>query len=211
MKRLHSKPIFSFLFLSLTASATNPSNPTDVAQAGYMEFLKSPLQNKRFCEEHGITEQDIQGPITLGEPYHLQCMTPDHIMSYSYGMPLNKIIENTGIYMFPVLFNNEAKLFIDVCNFGTREYEIASLGQSWLSREVDAIAKNVSRAKEDNLRLIQNYQTGYYLFHDPLQGENNLTILDPEQPSTRGPRRVLTAQETIKRLQSLLWVRMSHH
>jgi len=192
-----------------TAMANDLSDAYATAQAGYKNFLRVPLQQKDFCEEHSITKNDSNGTITLGVPFQLHSMTPDHIRSFRAGIPVSQLSEKTNIYMFPVLFNGQPKLILDVCKFvDQQKFEISSLGDSLLCKELSAISASYKPTDGFSVQLIQNYQTGRYLFHIPQLDSENLTLIDTRRSSERSYKQLSLSSKIMEHMKILLQEKM---
>lgn len=176
----------------------------DIAEMGFKEFIQGPLSLKNFCVEHGITLSDLEGDITLGEPIQLYSISDKKILTYSQQRSVSEVINKTDIYMFPLLFNGTPKLFLDVSKYGTDNYEIGALGQSWLSREYHKVRNQYNKKRNLSIILCQNYHTHAYLFHLPDIDQTNLTLLDPEISRNLGYFRVSSVKESMTHLKEKL-------
>lgn len=197
--------VFScFMFSFGTVKADSYDSAVAVANAGYKEFLHTPLLDKNFCKEHHVTKKDLNGAITLGKPYQLYCMTPEHIRSYKTGMPVSQLAEKTNIFMFPVLFDGQAKLFLDVFKSDAGKFEIGSLGKSTLCKEIAAIQALYPSSDGFTLELIQNYQTHRYLVHMPQINQDNLTIIEMGKFAVRNYGQLASSSKSMERMKLLL-------
>lgn len=196
--------IMAIIAICSVLLATAPEEVKSAARSGYKDFIQVPLRQPGFCADHGISEKDLKSVITLGQPYQLRSMAPEHIRGYIYGVPVGNISEKTNIYMFPVLFDGQPKLLLDVCDFGTGCFEIGSLGQSWLCRELNDIESTYAIAGDQPLQLIQNYQTGRYLVHIPKIDQKNLIIVEPCICEKNRCKPLPTVELTMERMNFLL-------
>ena len=209
VKKYQNQCCFAMVLLTIVllfnSFAGSIEHVTEIAESGYKSFIHHPLKNESFCKQHGISVQDLEGPIQLGKPVHLISLSDAEIAAYTFERPVADIGQETEIYMFPLLFNGKPKLFLDVGTYGTNRFEIGSLGQSELCNEVGKVWARYTTQKGYSMVLFQNYHTQKYFFHIPQLYTNNLTLLSSEESKKRnGYATLTTAKESLSILQQLL-------
>lgn len=200
--------ILVILFCVAATWANEREEAIKVAHAGFKDFINGPLAQKQFRKGHGLLETDQVEQATLGEPLILYSLPPDNIRNYENGTAIHQCAVKTGIYLFPVLFDGAAKLFMEVSTYGTDHLQIGMLGNSWLAEEISSITDQYPATEGYSIMLIQNYQTHRYMFHVPGNGKDNLTIIDPRISKQQGYAALSSAEKTIAQLRKELEVFM---
>lgn len=171
----------------------------NAAQQGYKEFLKGPLANTQFCADNWLTAQDKVENATLGEPFELYALSPEKIRSYKAGTSVMAIAEKSGIYMFPVLINGNAKLILEVSKYGEDRFQIGSLGDGFLARELGEITTTYTK-KNLTPVLLSNYQTHAYFFTVPQLGTDNLTQISTDPTRALNYTTTMNATTVLEKL-----------
>jgi hypothetical protein len=74
---------------------------------------------------------------TLGGPFRVYTITPENILSYSSGVPVERIISPTSVWLFPVIAEGEVRtlLTVDQVDGGWKAVAIGSSGlaKQWAS------------------------------------------------------------------------------
>ncbi len=183
---------FSFSVILLLTCSTASSGP-----ASSMElFSKQPEQNVTSIAKKGIFSlldsfpYEVLGnlgfdgvdlsAVYLGKPYRLYKIKIGEIsMQAEKGLieDLSSIVEDTGMWYFPVKVDQQIKAFL-VVDKVDGQWEAVSIGYSNLTEKMNRFESKWAASGQYSVGLVVSYQTKEFLVTIPEMGTNNLTSLD---------------------------------
>ncbi|MDJ0766323.1 MAG: hypothetical protein QNJ97_25310 [Myxococcota bacterium] len=195
----------ALLNISFDAYAAGPcaaSQPcqraVSVAQDGFKDFLDRAL-TPHAKKMHALAPQDNSHNAALGRPYLLHEIIPEKVnrcVNQTCGSP-QSLSTPFEVYMFPVLFDGDIKLMLTVYkNQKTGEFQIGSLGDKWLARELSAILA-LWPTGQYPLELYKSNQAQTYAFSIPSYATPNLTLIDPENRDTADYRKLTPLADVV--------------
>jgi hypothetical protein len=85
-------------------------------------------------EHYNFSDPKELGQATLGEPFRVYTITPETILNYSSGVPIEKIISPTTVWLFPVVAKAEMRTLLTVDQVAG-EWKAVAVGSSGLAKQ----------------------------------------------------------------------------
>jgi len=115
-----------------------PGEVMTAAENGFKALLqKIPVDGLAHFNFSNLEEIEES---VLGEPFRIHTILPEIILTYGGGVPLEKMISQTPIWIFPVLAGGEVRTFITV-DLVEGAYQTVSVGGSALAKEWASVIK----------------------------------------------------------------------
>lgn len=147
-----------------------PEEAVSAAQAGLSGYLQAIPPTDLSYFNFQSFEQLEQA--TLGDPLMLYTIDPSDILSFEGDTPIQDLLQETGIWMFPVLAEGKMRTFLQVEKL-EQKWQAVSLGSSGLAEEWDNIGAAYPPEKSYDRKLVRIYQaTSDFVFLDLPQGGN---------------------------------------
>jgi hypothetical protein len=178
--------------------------PADVIQAAHSQlpqFLKRCIP-PQAAGMFGLGPDDDLGRASLGQPYRLFSLSPDAISTYSPGATVRSLLDDSGLWYFPIVLSGRIKLILYV---GLKDsvWTKVGLGSAGLACELQRLQARWPSDRSPAILVRQN-QLGRYLFSLPQIDEYNLTEIGPSGRLAKGYATLTTLATCIKSLQTRL-------
>ena len=147
-----------------------PEEAISAAQAGLSDYLQAiPPTDLSYFNFQSL-EQVEQA--TLGDPFMIYTIDPYDILAFKGDTPVRYLLQETGIWMFPVMAEGKMRTFLKV-EKRDQKWQAISLGASGLCEEWDNIAAAYPADKNYTLKMVRIYQaTSDLVLLDLPQGGN---------------------------------------
>jgi hypothetical protein len=164
----------AFLLMSgLYAQSKAPAEALKAANDGFVKYLTTSVTEDTKTIV-GFDAGDDLSKAVLGEPFQLYTLPADSIRNYRGTTKVRSLIQKSEFWYFPILIGGKVKMMLYV---GKRKdvWERAGLGSAGLAREMQVLLTQYSPKKGYTPLLVQQRNTGNYLFSVPQVDDDNLT------------------------------------
>jgi hypothetical protein len=175
MKKLMTMGAWVFIIINGLV-AQNEAPPPEVLQVAndhFVAYLTSSVSEDTKTIV-GFDASDNLSMALLGAPFRLYTLPADAITHYKAESTLRSMLQETDMWYFPITIGGTVKMMLYV---GKRNgiWERAGLGSAGLAREMQNLVVQYSPTKGYTPILVQQRNTGSYLFSIPQINAYNLT------------------------------------
>jgi len=175
MKKLMTMSAWAFVIMN-GLFAQNEAPPPEVLKAAndhFIAFLTGSVSEDTKTIV-GFDASDDLSKAILGAPFRLYSLPVESITHYKAESTLRSMIQETDMWYFPITIGGTVKMMLYV---GKRNgtWERAGLGSAGLAREMQNLAVRYSPTQGYTPILVQQRNTGSYLFSVPQINAYNLT------------------------------------
>jgi len=166
--------VFAILAIFLTSIYADTEKIQAAAQAGLQKYLK--LIPNEMIGQYGFENPAQLHSCKLGAALQLHVIPPQNLQKYSVGATVKSLVQNTGVWYFPVTCAGDSKAMLIVAKMENK-WQAVSFGYAPLAKQMQSIQKSWPQQRGYDPMLVVVYQARQYLFHVPELDSQNLTAI----------------------------------